>query len=382
MSVKPAILVAHEWRSPVVLLPRDCSPGWCKATEQRTRQKFNTGIQDVRQPYRGLINLPHTPGWPGDWDAFRKDTGWLHWEQRAKVDLEPTWPSEVSQQESVGAVLAWGAQEAKQRPQSHKDVHVLILKAATGTFQSKRDIDNVIKGKGLKMEKVYWIIWVCFIYLNDSLKAEDIFQLGQKDAVRLGPDPPCWLWNRGSRLARKIPWIEGPGRLQSMGLQRVGHGWATSLTHRLWAKRCHCPPETEKDRKWILLPRNLQKGMQACQHYDFSHTRKPVEGLPRVSSGWDSGLPTQGPQVQTLVEGLRSHVLQWLSAHTLEPVSHERSPLPTRKVKPKLIIFLKKENPLSKTGDWTGAWTLHYEETEGTFHSTRNTVKTKPKSLI
>ena len=26
-----------------------------------------------------------------------------------------------------------------------------------------------------------------------------------------------------STLARKIPWMEEPGRLQSMGLQRVGH---------------------------------------------------------------------------------------------------------------------------------------------------------------
>ena len=26
-----------------------------------------------------------------------------------------------------------------------------------------------------------------------------------------------------SSLARKIPWTEEPGRLQSMGLQRVGH---------------------------------------------------------------------------------------------------------------------------------------------------------------
>ena len=26
-----------------------------------------------------------------------------------------------------------------------------------------------------------------------------------------------------SILARKIPWMEEPGRLQSMGLQRVGH---------------------------------------------------------------------------------------------------------------------------------------------------------------
>ena len=32
-----------------------------------------------------------------------------------------------------------------------------------------------------------------------------------------------------SILAWKIPWMEEPGRLQSMGLQRVGHDWATSL---------------------------------------------------------------------------------------------------------------------------------------------------------
>ena len=28
-------------------------------------------------------------------------------------------------------------------------------------------------------------------------------------------------------LARRIPWTEEPGRLQTMGLQRVGHNWAT-----------------------------------------------------------------------------------------------------------------------------------------------------------
>ena len=32
-----------------------------------------------------------------------------------------------------------------------------------------------------------------------------------------------------STLAWKIPWTEGPGRLQSMGSQRVGHDWATDL---------------------------------------------------------------------------------------------------------------------------------------------------------
>ena len=41
-----------------------------------------------------------------------------------------------------------------------------------------------------------------------------------------------------STLAQKIPWIEGPGRLQCLELQRVGHNWATELEHAsasLWA---------------------------------------------------------------------------------------------------------------------------------------------------
>ena len=33
-----------------------------------------------------------------------------------------------------------------------------------------------------------------------------------------------------SVLAWRIPWTEEPGGLQSMGLQRVGHDWATSLS--------------------------------------------------------------------------------------------------------------------------------------------------------
>ena len=52
-----------------------------------------------------------------------------------------------------------------------------------------------------------------------------------------------WVWSLGqedplekemaiysSTLAWKIPWTEKPSRLQSMGLQRVGHDWATSLS--------------------------------------------------------------------------------------------------------------------------------------------------------
>ena len=36
-----------------------------------------------------------------------------------------------------------------------------------------------------------------------------------------------------STLAWKIPWTEEPGRLQSMGSQRVGYDWATLHTYLL-----------------------------------------------------------------------------------------------------------------------------------------------------
>ena len=44
----------------------------------------------------------------------------------------------------------------------------------------------------------------------------------------------CWmvqlLVSMRLTLAWKIPWMEEPGRLQSMGSLRLGHDWATSLS--------------------------------------------------------------------------------------------------------------------------------------------------------
>ena len=44
-----------------------------------------------------------------------------------------------------------------------------------------------------------------------------------------------------SILAWRIPWTEEPGRLQSMGSQRVGHNWVTPLSLSWW--------------KWKSLPK-------------------------------------------------------------------------------------------------------------------------------
>ena len=40
-------------------------------------------------------------------------------------------------------------------------------------------------------------------------------------------------------LAWKIPWTEEPGRLQSMGLLRVGHDWVTSLSLHFHYQQSH-----------------------------------------------------------------------------------------------------------------------------------------------
>ena len=48
-----------------------------------------------------------------------------------------------------------------------------------------------------------------------------------------------------STLTCKIPWVEEPGRMQSMGSQRVRHDWATSLslfTFMHWRRKCQPTP--------------------------------------------------------------------------------------------------------------------------------------------
>ena len=61
----------------------------------------------------------------------------------------------------------------------------------------------------------------------------------------------CRVWlekamaTHSSTLAWKIPWMEGPGGLQSMGSLGVGHHWATSLyffTFMHWRRKWQPTP--------------------------------------------------------------------------------------------------------------------------------------------
>ena len=72
-----------------------------------------------------------------------------------------------------------------------------------------------------------------------------------------------------STLAWKIPWMEEPGRLQSMGSLRVGHDWATSLslfTFMHWRKKWQPTP--------VFLPRESQErqSLVGCRLWDCTES--------------------------------------------------------------------------------------------------------------
>ena len=57
-----------------------------------------------------------------------------------------------------------------------------------------------------------------------ALQETQVRSLGQEDPLEKG------MATHSSILAWRIPWIEDPGQLQSMGLQRAGHNQMTN-TH-------------------------------------------------------------------------------------------------------------------------------------------------------
>ena len=63
---------------------------------------------------------------------------------------------------------------------------------------------------------------------TDSLQYLRTSEIVISPAVWLSPERA--MAPHSSTLAWKIPWMEEPGSLQSMGSLRVGHDWATSLS--------------------------------------------------------------------------------------------------------------------------------------------------------
>ena len=81
-----------------------------------------------------------------------------------------------------------------------------------------------------------------------------------------------------STLAWKIPWMEEPGRLQSMGSLRVGHDWADSLslfTFMHWRRKWQPTP--------VFLPGESQ-GWWGHAVYGVAQSRTQLKRLSSSSS--------------------------------------------------------------------------------------------------
>ena len=87
------------------------------------------------------------------------------------------------------------------------------------------------------MEKNLKIIYIIYVYITygnfpgGSDGKAICLQCGRPGFNSLGQEDPLEkeVATHSNTLAWKITWMEEPGRLQSMGSQRVGHDWATSL---------------------------------------------------------------------------------------------------------------------------------------------------------
>ena len=99
-----------------------------------------------------------------------------------------------------------------------------------------------------------------------------------------------------STLAWKIPWLEEPGRLQSIGSLRVGHDWGTSLsvfTFMQWRRKLQPTP--------VFLPGESQDGgAWWAAVYEVAQSRTRLKRLSSSSSihmsppSWTS-LPSPSP---------------------------------------------------------------------------------------
>ena len=99
----------------------------------------------------------------------------------------------------------------------------------SSSLQSIELIGDVQIGEGFYTRKGDERIYLVAQTVRNPLAMQEIWvlSLGWEDPLEKG------MATHPSILAWEIPWTEEPGGLQSMGLQRVGHNWATNThTHK------------------------------------------------------------------------------------------------------------------------------------------------------
>ena len=99
-----------------------------------------------------------------------------------------------------------------------------------GLLPSEYGVNEKLHEQNYSIHRNWLYLFIYLLLLGDSLVAQRVKHLPAMQEA--------WVWSLGwedplekeiathsSTLAWKIPRMEKPGRLQSMGSQRVGHNW-------------------------------------------------------------------------------------------------------------------------------------------------------------
>ena len=144
-----------------------------------------------------------------------------------------------------------------------------------------------------------WASLVAQIVKNPpAMQKTWVQSLGWEDPLEKG------MATHATIIAWRIPWIEEPGRLQSMELQRVGHDWATIffIVHNLFSH------STVID-IWVVskfLP------LQTLS----SFVNMSIHTCASISEGWNSRSGTAG--IKGMLQFLKSLSFQYFSQNVVQ----------------------------------------------------------------
>ena len=171
--------------------------------------------REIQPGHRGHRRLP---GGSYDWNEFLK-------EHKNKIGL-PRWResgnSVCRKSKCKGPVEGWVYSRFRD------------LKEGECSWSSQ-NVNCGCKAQRSQEEKTWKALWVRSRILTGLPCGSDseasAYPAGDPSSVHLGLEDPLEMamTTHSSILAWKIPWTEEPGRLQSMGSQRVRHDWVTSL---------------------------------------------------------------------------------------------------------------------------------------------------------
>ena len=131
-------------------------------------------------------------GWMGDWWTWEEMVSWAT-DQREPLLLTSGW---------------WGRE--------------LISRGKNGKML-------MVAEHGLVLKNIYLYLFGCTRASQVALVVKNLPAMQETWVWTLGWEDPLQegMATHSSTLAWRIPWTEEPGRLQSMGSQRVRHDWAT-----------------------------------------------------------------------------------------------------------------------------------------------------------